>query len=249
MNARLRTLSHTKWLISAISVAVICSAGVYTWSYSQSMRRDPKVIQTPTKETKKKLEEACKPNCTTSSTTSLPSAQTYIALGIISLRGLQVGATFYGAIESPVNGHYILSNLLQGGVKNGGDYDGYDDNGEGACGGKFTNLADQATWAENDNGTILGELPCGTKLEISYHNHTIVAEKSDTSNGGCTAPQTRCSDNGQMRMIDLWWQTAKALCFTDQPDVMTIHVVPTSTPTTIIPSYNPKNAQSTTTCQ
>lgn len=174
----------------------------------------------------------------------------YISLGKIPTTGLTVGATFYGALASPENGHYGLSNLLQGGTKNGGQYDGYDDNGEGACDGKYTRLdGNFATWAEDDNGTILGNLPCGTKLEIQYHGHTIVAEKGDTSNGGCTAPATRCSENGHERAIDLWWQTAKALCFSEQPDVMTIHVVPSNTPTTVIPNYNANTAESTAVCQ
>lgn len=185
-------------------------------------------------------------------TVSPPSSPStiYIALGGVPIAGLEVGATFYGALESPENGHYVPSNYLQGGVKNDGAYDGYDDNGEGSCGGAYTRLdGDRATWAEDDNGSILGGLPCGTKLEIKYHNHTVVAEKGDTSNGGCTPPASRCSDNGHERAIDLWWQTARALCFSEQPDVVTIHIVPSSTPTTLIADYNVDNAESSAVCR
>lgn len=174
----------------------------------------------------------------------------HLALGAVPVAGLEVGATFYGALESPDNGHYAPSNYLQGGVKNGGAYDGYDDNGEGACGGAYARLdSDRATWAEDGNGSILGDLPCGTKLEIKYHNHTVVAEKGDTSNGGCIPPASRCSDNGHERAIDLWWQTARALCFSEQPDVVTIHIVPSSTPTTMIADYNVDDAESSAVCR
>jgi hypothetical protein len=183
-------------------------------------------------------------------TSSSLSVSQYIMLGNIPLTGAQVGATYYGALESPKNGHYVPSNYLQGGTKNGGAYDGYDDNGEGSCGGKYTHLdGNYATWAEDDNGTILGNLPCGTKLEITYHNHTVVAEKGDTSNGGCTMPATRCSDNGHERAIDLWWQTAKALCLSEQPDILTIHAVTSGTPTTSIPAYISNTDKSTAVCQ
>lgn len=185
----------------------------------------------------------------TPSPPSSPSA-IYLALGRVPIAGLEVGATFYGALESPQDGHYIPSNYLQGGVKNDGAYDGYDDNGEGACGGAYTRLdGDYATWAEDGNGSILGGLPCGTKLEIKYHNRTVVAEKGDTSNGGCTPPASRCSDNGHERAIDLWWQTARALCFSEQPDVVTIHIVPSSTPTTNIATYDVDNAESSAVCR
>lgn len=235
----------SRFILTSSLVAIIFG-GVYVWSVTHTTQPRAQAIHTHVKATQPQPTAPCTSGCATSNT---PSPHPYIALGKIPVEGLQVGATFYGALESPENGHYTLSNLIQGGVKNGGAYNGYDDNGEGACGGKYTSLANQATWAEDDNGTILGQLPCGSKLEISYHGHTIVAEKGDTSNGGCTAPSTRCSDNGQLRMIDLWWQTAKALCFTDQPDVMTIHAVPTSTPTTIIPSYIEGDMHSTATCQ
>lgn len=242
-------VSPFRWIVIVGGFLIIICGGVWVWGVSQDIEPGMKAVSPQKKVAQPQPNASCSSNCTESNGPVSPPAHSYIALGKIPTEGLEVGVTFYGALESPENGHYILSNLIQGGVKNGGAYNGYDDNGEGACEGKYANLTNQATWAEDDNGTILGQLPCGSKLEISYHGHTIVAEKGDTSNGGCTAPTTRCSDNGHVRMIDLWWQTAKALCFTDQPDVMTIHAVPTSTPTTIIPSYIANDMHSTATCQ
>lgn len=173
----------------------------------------------------------------------------YISAGNIPVSGLRVGATFYGALDSPVNGQYIVSNYIQGGQKNGGDYNGYDDNGEGACDGKYQNLANQSTWAEDEMGKALGNLPCGTKLEITYDGHSVVAEKADISDGGCNQGQTSCSDSGVRRGIDLWWQTAKALCLADQPATVTIHAVPASTPTTSIMPYSADNPSSYSICK
>lgn len=179
---------------------------------------------------------------------STTAGVTYLSLGNVPASGLAVGATFYGALEEPQNGTYVVSNSLQGGQKNGGAYGGYDDNGEGACGGKYNNLTDQATWAEDKLGTILGNLPCGTKLELSYQGHKVIAEKADSSNGGCPKGQTTCADNGTERQVDLWWQTAKALCFSDQPGILTIHVVPQSVPTTTIQPYAAANTRSYAVC-
>jgi hypothetical protein len=184
--------------------------------------------------------------------TSSPSNLTYIAMGTVPVTGLTVGATFYGATDTPVNGHYVISNLIQGGVTDGGAYNGFDDNGVGACGGKYNNLTNQSTWAENGtpgniNNGVLGNLPCGTKLAITYHGHTIIVEKGDISDGGCSGSD--CPVNGHLRAVDLWWQTAKILCFWNQPDLVTIHVVPTRTPTsTINPVYSANNPLTTAIC-
>jgi hypothetical protein len=176
---------------------------------------------------------------------------TYIALGKVPATGLEVGATFYGALATPVDGKYVISNLRQGGsTEQGGAYKGYDDNGIGSCGGKYEDLTNKSTWAENGSGDInngiLGNLPCGTKLAITYHGHTVIAEKADASNGGCKG--TECPVKGRIRAIDLWWQTAKALCFSDQPDLITIHIVPQNTPPTTLPAYSPSDPNATNTC-
>lgn len=172
----------------------------------------------------------------------------YISAGLVPASGLRVSATFYGALDTPVNGKYIPSNYIQGGQKDGGAYNGYDDNAEGSCDGKYQNLTNQSTWAEDEMGKALGNLPCGTKLEISYKGHKIVAEKADTSDGGCDKGQIKCFDNGVERSVDLWWQTAKVLCFSDQPAPVTIHVVAASTPTTVIRPYSPNDPLSYSTC-
>jgi hypothetical protein len=172
-------------------------------------------------------------------------------MGKVPAAGMQVGATFYGAIANDAGTKYEVSNLRQGGIKDGGAYNGYDDNGEGACGGKYEDLTNQSTWAENGsngniNNGILGNLPCGTKLAIDYRGHTVIAEKGDISDGGCNS--SGCKIDGVVQAIDLWWQTAKALCFWNQPDVMEIHVVPSSTPTTVVPTYNALDPASVATC-
>lgn len=175
----------------------------------------------------------------------------YVALGEVPVSGLRVAATFYGACGSPSDGHYLVSNLQQGGAKCGTD-SGYDDNGVGACGGPYGNLANQVTWAEDGTGNInngvLGDLPCGTKLLITYHGHWIVAAKADISGGGCGGGSD-CLVNGHLRAVDLWWQSAKALCLSSQPAVVTIHVVPASIPTTKIAPYSVSNPATTATCQ
>jgi hypothetical protein len=192
---------------------------------------------------------------TSTSSTSNSSSTTptikYIAMGKVPVTGLQVGATLYGALVNNAGSQYIVSNLIQGGTQTGGPYNGYDDNGQGACGGVYDDLADKSTWAENGSGGninagVLGNLPCGTKLAITYNGHSIIAEKGDISDGGCGS--SGCTTHGVVQGIDLWWQTAKALCFWNQPDVMTIHVVPSSTPTTVIPRYNFSDPASIATC-
>jgi hypothetical protein len=183
-----------------------------------------------------------------SSRTGTDGKYTFIAVKDIPVSGLQVGATFYGALAAPVNGHYVVSNLRQGGTKDDGAYDGYDDNGVGACGGKYNNLANQATWAEDGMGKILGRIPCGTKLLLTYNGHNVVAEKGDISGGGCSGTVAQCAVGGHERAVDMWWQTAKALCLSRQPAVITIHVVPQRTPATIIPAYHRKNPASTAVC-
>jgi len=172
----------------------------------------------------------------------------YIAVKDIPVAGLQVGATFYGALGAPVKGHYVVSNLRQGGTKDGGAYNGYDDNGVGACGGKYNNLTNQSTWAEDGLGKILGDVPCGTKLLLTYNGHTVVAEKGDISGGGCDGSEKQCAVDGHERAIDLWWQTAKALCFSNQPAAITIHAVPQSTRTTSIIPYDKNNPATTAVC-
>jgi peptidoglycan hydrolase-like protein with peptidoglycan-binding domain len=170
-----------------------------------------------------------------------PPPGNYIAMGNIPVTGLTVQTTWYGALASTSNNEYVISNCIQGGTRIQGGWCqnsagmGYDDNAVGAMGGKYSNLTNQCTWAEDGtNGDIhagvFGNLPAGTKLEMLYNGNRVVAEKGDISDGGDGASGSHA--------LDLWWQSAKMLGMGNQPANVVIHVVPQSTPTTVPPVYN-----------
>jgi hypothetical protein len=79
--------------------------------------------------------------------------------------------------------------------------------------------------------------------------HSVVAAKGDISQGGCTGSGAHCAVHSRLRAIDLWWQTAKALCFSRQPGVITIHALPRDTPTTRVLWYRHRNPRSTSVCR
>lgn len=58
-----------------------------------------------------------------------------------------------------------------------------------------------------DNFNAMGDLPCGTPLEIGYNGKSVVAYKADVGGGGAGL-------SGHPRVIDLYQNTAKALGFT-----------------------------------
>lgn len=57
-----------------------------------------------------------------------------------------------------------------------------------------------------DNFNAMGNLPCGTPLEISYNGKSVVAYKADVGGGGAGI-------SGHPRVIDLYYNTAAALGF------------------------------------
>lgn len=148
------------------------------------------------------------------STSSNPSdaTPTYIAAGTIPQNGMVVGASVFGGALQ--NGQWV-QNLA--------------DNGGNDLGNHGNHMTGTAAYAELGNGTALGNLPNGTRLAITYNGKTVIAEKADIGAGGSDV-------NGHTRAVDLWWQTANALGFTDNGGlgVVTIHAVDPATPLTQI---------------
>jgi beta-N-acetylhexosaminidase len=140
----------------------------------------------------------------------------YEAIGNIPFSGEDVGASTFGG--SYVNNSWGPSNGVQG-VQSPRTLD---DNGQGNGSGS---PAGHAAYAELDNGTALGSIPDHTKLAITYNGKTIVAEKLDVGGGGGPV-------NGKPREVDLWWEAAKLLDFTNGTDVINIRAVDPSTPAT-----------------
>jgi N-acetylmuramoyl-L-alanine amidase len=134
------------------------------------------------------------------------------AIGNIPAGGEDVGATLYGG--NYVNGKWEPSNGQQGG--------GNDDNGMGNDG---VPLPGKTAYAELGNGTAMGKLPNGTKLQISYKGKSIVAEKRDIGGGGGPI-------EGKPRKIDLWWETARLL---DMRDSAVVNIKPVSQDTPLTP--------------
>lgn len=77
----------------------------------------------------------------------------------------------------------------------------------GSCNQHMTN---RHAFAELGMGSMLGGLPCGTKLKIEAigdtHKAGVIAEKLDIGLGGAPV-------SGHARRVDLWWETARAIGF------------------------------------
>lgn len=168
-----------------------------------------------------------------SGSTTTGSASTkpdYVKAGNIPIAGETVGATTYGGVYR--NGKWGPSNNVQGGSQP------YDDNGRNSYDGKP--IAGQTAFAELGMGELLGHLPYkkdgkpNTKLEITYKNKSIIAEKVDIGTGQ--------AGNSHYK-VDLWWETAKLLGVTDNADIK-IHAVPNDTPVTPLDG-SPSAASST----
>lgn len=109
-----------------------------------------------------------------------------------------------GAPEPPKGHAYVV-----GASEYGGPGDSSTHGDTGSCGGHLTG---KPAFAELYMGNALGNLPCGTKVRITFRESgetlpkSIVAEKLDIGAGGAPV-------SGHSRRVDLWWETAKAIGF------------------------------------
>jgi hypothetical protein len=156
-------------------------------------------------------------NPPTNSTTNAGSTvvnPTYIKVGNIPTNGMVVGASVFGGKLDSSSGQWT-ENLA--------------DNGGNDLGDHGNHMTGVTAFAELGNGTALGGIPDGTKLEIDYNGRKVIATKEDIGAGGADV-------NGHKRAIDLWWQTANLLNFQDGTGVVTIHAVDPGTEVTPISS-------------
>ena len=153
-----------------------------------------------------------------SGATGSDGTYTYRAVGDIPVGGKTAQASTFGG--SFVSGKWGPSNGVQGVEPPRSS----DDNGKG---NSPDGIAGKAGYAElsvnvgSGDYSALGNLPEHTKLQITYKGKSVIAEKLDVGAGGDSHP-----------LIDLWWETAKLLDFTDGNGKVTLHAVPDSTPTT-----------------
>jgi hypothetical protein len=90
------------------------------------------------------------------------------------------------------------------------EYGGPGDPGSGQVGSSGVNLlAEPDSYAELGGYTFatadaMGALPYGTPLRITWHRHSVIADKRDVGLGGGPI-------DGHPRVIDLWWELAGAL--------------------------------------
>ncbi|HMT19052.1 MAG TPA: hypothetical protein PKD20_00330 [Candidatus Saccharibacteria bacterium] len=152
--------------------------------------------------------------------------------------GLLVGTTYYGGNYDESTGKWIIDNKNQCDRIKSGEFTASsldavvnptcsDDNGLGYMDDiplhNSVSYAELSNDASNPDYAALGGLPAGTKLEIKYNDKCVIAEKRDEGDGGDAV-------DGVHRSLDLWWQTARAIGFTNGWDVMTIRLVDSSTP-------------------
>lgn len=148
------------------------------------------------------------------------SNSNYIQVGNIPATdaGLTVGASVFGG---SLQGGKWIENLA--------------DNGGNDLGDHGNHMTGVPAIAELGNGTALGHIPDGTRLEIKDNEtgNTVIAVKEDIGAGGSDV-------QGHPRAIDLWWQTANALGFFKGTGVVTVHAVDPGTELTTIASsgYN-----------
>ncbi len=144
-----------------------------------------------------------------------------------------VGATYYGG---EYNGQWVIDNANQCTRIANGEFtaaslnavvDSSCDDDNGLTYQNDIPLHNTVSFAElsNDAGNpdyaALGGLPAGTRVEIEYKSKCVVAEKRDVGQGGSSV-------NGHLRAIDLWWQTARSLGFTNGFDTVKVRLAGSS---------------------
>ncbi|MDB5179123.1 MAG: peptidase [Patescibacteria group bacterium] len=173
--------------------------------------------------------------------------------GSANAGGAIVAASYYGGGYDASSGWY-KSNNDQGGRTP------YDDNGVGTDGKPLgTPKETGASFAELSMGTALGHLKGrdstpGDKIAITYKGKTIIAEKRDIGSGGPGMADPNDKNNPPKvypRAIDLWWEAAKLLNFTDGSGLVSWHKVDAATPVTPLggtPSAVPASNGSSDSC-
>ena len=172
--------------------------------------------------------------------TLLLSQPKLLALSKIDPNGSVVGVTYYGGNYSDQKKSWVIDNTNQCNRITAGEFSAAslnaikasncsDDNGLGYL--NDIPLHNTVSFAELSNNpsapdySALGNLPAGSKLQINYKGRCVVAEKRDVGTGGSAV-------NGTQRALDLWWQTARSLNFTNGFDTMTVKQVSAQTPLT-----------------
>ncbi len=146
---------------------------------------------------------------------------------------VMVGATYYGG---EYNGQWVIDNANQCSRIANGEFTASslnavtDSNCDDDNGLSYQNdipLHNLVSFAELSNNpgssdySALGGLASGTRLEIEYKGRCVVAEKRDVGQGGSAV-------NGYPRAIDLWWQTARSLGFTNGFDTVKVRLAGSS---------------------
>lgn len=151
--------------------------------------------------------------------------------GAVSLSSSQVtvGATYYGG---EYNGQWVIDNVNQCSRIAAGEFtaaslnavvDTTCDDDNGLTYQNNIPLHNTVSFAELSNNpnnpdyAAMGGLAAGTRVEIEYKGKCVVAEKRDTGQGGSAV-------NGHQRAIDLWWQTARSLGFTNGFDTVKVRL-------------------------
>lgn len=175
---------------------------------------------------------------------AIPAIHKNVYATIDSPEGIIVGVTYYGGHYEKERG-WVIDNENQCNRIREGEFtaeslsavlndDCKDDNGIGYY--NATPLHNRVSFAELSNNpgssdfSALGGLPGYTRLRIKYKDRCLVAEKLDVGQGGYDV-------YGHKRALDLWWQTARSLGFTNGFDVMQVQVVPSSTQLTPLGTY------------
>lgn len=168
---------------------------------------------------------------------AINSSRAVVALSLSSSEQIVVGATYYGGEYK--NG-WIIDNQNQCSRIANNEFTAQslggtvspncnDDNGLGYLNDiplhNTVSFAELSNDAAHPDYSALGNLPAGARVEIEYNGRCLVAEKRDVGNGGYAV-------NGHPRAIDLWWQTARSIGFTNGFDLVKVKRVAGSTPLT-----------------
>lgn len=158
--------------------------------------------------------------------------------GALDSSPIVVGATYYGGEFDEARNSWIIDNTDQCSRIAAGEFSAEslaaivadtcdDDSGLGYL--DDTSLHNRVSFAELSNPpgygdfSALGNLEAGARVEINYRGRCVVAEKLDVGTGGYGV-------GAYPRAIDLWWQTARTLGFTNGFDTVTVHRVSGGTP-------------------
>lgn len=152
------------------------------------------------------------------------------AISLSATTQVTVGATYYGGEYN--GGHWVIDNNNQCTRIANGEFtaaslgavvDSSCDDDNGLTYQNDIPLHNTVSFAELSNNpsasdyAAMGGLAAGTRVEIEYHGRCVVAEKRDVGQGGSSV-------NGHLRAIDLWWQTARSLGFTNGFDAVKVRL-------------------------